>query len=44
VHQRVDGRAARAGGVAVGHDVDRDVYLFGALRRHAVSDLGDEPR
>src|ERR1035438_1599995 len=41
--QRFDGCAARARGIAVGHDVDRDIRLFLALRRHARVNLGGEP-
>lgn len=41
--QGFQGCAAGACCVAVGHDVDGDVGLFGALVAHAEADLVDEP-
>src|ERR1017187_6102625 len=41
--QRFDRRAASAGGVAVGHDMNRDVYLLFPLGGHARANLVDEP-
>src|SRR5579884_3553767 len=43
VFQRLDSRAARAGGVAVGHDLNRYIGLLLALLRHAIANLIDKP-
>src|SRR5690349_5360248 len=41
--QRFDRGAAGAGGVAVGHDVNRNRRLLDALGGHALADLVEEP-
>src|SRR5262249_54809845 len=40
--ERVDGRAASAGGVAVRHHMNGNIRLLPPLRRHAGPNLGNE--